>query len=161
VTNPSFADERLAALLDEENHELDGFLRLLEREQGALGAGEVDRLVVLAEEKAAAFSRLAAIGRRRAETLIGAGFGGRPEAFEAWLARLPEKAPARARWQRLRDAAARAHDINRRNGELIRMRLLHNRQALALLLSLADQAALYGPDGQAQPRPSGRQIDLA
>ncbi|HCX32941.1 MAG TPA: hypothetical protein DHV08_04855, partial [Rhodocyclaceae bacterium] len=66
MTNPSFADERLAALLDEENHELDGFLRLLEREQGALGAGEVDRLVVLAEEKAAAFSRLAAIGRRRA-----------------------------------------------------------------------------------------------
>ncbi|GAB4175088.1 MAG: flagellar protein FlgN [Rhodocyclaceae bacterium] len=161
MTKPSFADERLAALLDEEHRELDAFLRLLEREQGFLGTGEVDRLAVLAEEKAAAFSRLAAIGRRRAETLIGAGFGGRPEAFQGWLERLPADSPARARWKGLREAAARAHEMNRRNGELVRMRLAHNRQALNLLLALSDQAALYGPDGQAQPRPSGRQIDLA
>lgn len=73
----------------------------------------------------------------------------------AWLG--GEEA-ARDTWQALLALAARARALNETNGRLIAERLAHNRQALAVLLAAADQAALYGPDGQPRPLGGGRSL---
>ena len=44
--------------------------------------------------------------------------------------------------------AAEARQANKVNGDLIQSRLQNNKQALSALMSVADRASLYGPDGQ-------------
>jgi flagella synthesis protein FlgN len=145
----------LLNLLIEEAGQLRGFLVLLEKEQQALVDGDVDRLLPLAAEKNDAFGRLARLGEARAQQLAEAGFGADRPGMEAWLARQPEARPA---WEALLALASRASDLNRSNGKLIASRLAHNQQALATLLAAANQAALYGPDGQARPVGGGRSL---
>lgn len=145
----------LLNLLLEEAGQLRGFLVLLEREQQALVAGDVDRLLPLADEKNDAFGRLARLGAARAGKLAEAGLGADRQGMEAWLARQPEARPA---WEALLALAGRASDLNRSNGQLIATRLAHNQQALSTLLAAANQGELYGPDGQARPVGGGRSL---
>jgi len=145
----------LLNLLLEEAGQLRGFLVLLEREQQALVDGDVDRLLTLAAEKNDAFGRLARLGAARAGKLAEAGLGADRPGMEAWLARQPGTRPA---WEALLELASRADELNRSNGKLIASRLAHNQQALATLLAAANQAALYGPDGQARPVGGGRSL---
>lgn len=145
----------LLNLLLEEAGQLRGFLVLLEKEQQALVAGDVDRLLPLAAEKNDVFGRLARLGEARTTMLAEAGLAGGRQGMEAWLARQPEARPA---WEALLTLASRASDLNRSNGKLIATRLAHNQQALATLLAAANQAALYGPDGQARPVGGGRSL---
>jgi flagellar biosynthesis/type III secretory pathway chaperone len=54
--------------------------------------------------------------------------------------------------------AEKARALNQTNGKLIATRLASNQQALATLMAAANQAALYGPDGQARPLGGGRSL---
>jgi flagella synthesis protein FlgN len=146
----------LENLLDEEVAQLRGFLVLLEREQQALASGDVERLLTLAAEKTDSFGRLARLGEARGGALAAAGLAADRQGMESWIERHPEAGGTRRDWQELLDLAERARALNRSNGNLIAARLAHNQQAFAALMAAANQAALYGPDGQARPLGGGR-----
>ena len=65
----------LQNLLTEEAAQLRDFLVLLEQEQQALAAGDVERLLFLAAEKNERFGRLAQLGEARGKALVAAGLG--------------------------------------------------------------------------------------
>jgi flagella synthesis protein FlgN len=80
--------------------------------------------------------------------------------MEAWLGG-QDGAGSRDAWNRLRALAAEARSLNDTNGRLIGIHLENNQQALAVLLSAANQAATYGPDGQQKPGGGGRSLGSA
>jgi len=149
---------RLPLLLVEEVAQLRAFLDLLGEEEKALVAGDVDRLLPLAGEKSALFTRLADLGTARGRLLQAAALTADRSGMEAWLGRQAEAGAARRSWAELLDLAAQARSRNDSNGKLIATRLANNQQALASLLAAANQAALYGPDGQASPLGGGRSL---
>lgn len=146
----------LPSLLDEEAARLRDFLVLLDKEQQALALGDIDRLLPLSAEKTELCTVLAQLGEARAKALAAAGLPpGRP-GMAAWIERQPESGGARRHWQALLAMADKAKALNQTNGTLIATRLAGNQQALAVLMAAANQASLYGPDGQAQSPGSGR-----
>lgn len=148
----------LDPVLNEETHVLRAFLDLLESEQRALLDGSADHLLPIADEKNRASAQLSRLALNRAQWLAARGFGSGPAALAAWLNQLAAEAPQRAAWQLLLDLATRAHALNLENGALIRSRMQHNQQALAVLLAASDQATLYGPDGQTFAGPGKRHL---
>jgi flagella synthesis protein FlgN len=148
----------LQNLIAEEVAQLRDFLVLLEKEQQALAAGDVDRLLPLADDKNRLFGRLAQLGEARGQALAAAGFTADRQGMEGWLARQPNANGAGRTWQELLSLAEKARALNEINGKLIASRLADNQQALSALMAAANQAALYGPDGQARPIGSGRSL---
>lgn len=148
----------LQNLIAEEVARLRDFLVLLEKEQQALAAGDVDRLLPLADDKNRLFGRLAQLGEARGQALAAAGFPADRQGMEGWLARQPNANGAGRTWQELLSLAEKARALNEINGKLIASRLADNQQALSALMAAANQAALYGPDGQARPIGSGRSL---
>lgn len=149
----------LQNLLLEEVAQLRGFLDLLENEQQALIGGDVERLLPLAAEKNDLLRRLAQLGEARGKALLAAGLATDRQGMEGWLERHPEPAGAKRVWQELLTLAEKAGALNQTNGKLIATRLANNQQALSTLMAAANQAALYGPDGQARPVGGGRRLD--
>lgn len=147
----------LARLLEEEAAALGDFLDLLQKEQEALVRGDAEALLPLAEDKNRHFARLAQLAEGRNQALARLGLPADRPGMEAWLAGTGEPT-ARRRWQEMLERLVRARELNRTNGILIVTRLQHNQQALQVLLAAADQAALYGPDGQARPLGGGRHL---
>lgn len=119
-------------------------------------AGEIDRLTPLIEEKALIAGRLTPFAESRKQTLAAAGLTADRAGMEKWLARLAAGDPARKTWQTLVALSSEAQSLNESNGKLIAMRMQHNQQALNVLLAAANQASLYGPDGQTKPSGGGR-----
>ncbi len=148
----------LQNLLVEEVAQLRGFLVLLEKEQQALIDGDIDRLMPLAAEKTDIFGRLARLGEARGKTLAGNGLSADRQGMDNWLKRHPEMPGARKVWEELVALAEKGSAMNQTNGKLIATRLANNQQALSTLLAAANQAALYGPDGQARPVGGGRSL---
>ncbi len=154
-------DIRFLKLVNEEACELRAFVELLARERQALLAGDADPLVELATQKSAAAARLAALATARRELAVAAGAAASPAGMAAWLASASRTQALRKAWTGFLELAREAHASNADNGTLIKTRLIHNRQALAVLMAASDQAALYGPDGQATPSAAARRIDSA
>lgn len=148
----------LQNLLAEEVAQLRDFLVLLEKEQQALAGGDVDRLLPLSAEKTERFARLAQLGEARGRALAAAGLAADRQGMEGWLDRHPGQGGAKRDWQELLVLAEKARALNQTNGKLIATRLAGNQQALSTLMAAANQAALYGPDGQARPLGSGRSL---
>jgi flagella synthesis protein FlgN len=149
----------LQNLITEEIAQLRDFLVLLEKEQLALVDGDVERLLTLAEEKNAFFGRLSRLGEARGKALLAAGFATDRQGMDSWLERHPESDGTKRVWQELLTLAEKASVLNQTNGKLIATRLANNQQALSTLMAAANQAALYGPDGQARPVGGGRRLD--
>ena len=148
----------LPQLLVEEAALLRDFLVLLEREQTALAEGNIERLLPIADEKNRCFARLAALGEARGKALAAAGLPASRQGMESWLERQAEAIRLRREWQAFLGLADQARALNQTNGKLIASRLAHNQQALSTLMAAANQAALYGPDGQARPPGVGRSL---
>lgn len=148
----------LQDLIAEEVAQLRDFLVLLEQEQQALAGGDVERLLPLAEDKNRRFGRLAELGAARGQALAAGGFSADRQGMDGWLQRHPELVGARRAWQELLALAERARFLNETNGKLIAARLADNQQALSALMAAANQASLYGPDGQARPLGGGRSL---
>lgn len=145
-------------ILTDETRELRAFLSLLEREREALNSSDAEPLTAICAEKNQASDRLHASGLRRTEWFANLGKGTGREAVSAWLASLPPQAPQRKAWQQLMDLARRARKLNEESGALIRTRMQHGQQALAVLLAASDRAALYGPNGQTLGAPGKRHL---
>ncbi len=152
---PSFAD-----LINAEADAASAFVFLLREEQEALVAGNTDALTGIVERKAATAAALAPLSASRASALVRHGLAGDKAGMETWLSRNPKDQAASAAWQRLQALATEARELNRVNGELIRLRMSHNAQMLEVLLA-ANRQDFYGADGQTSTATPRRIIDSA
>lgn len=126
---------------------LNRFVELLQQEQAALLTADVDKLLPLSQEKLDQANRINDLERQRATWLAQQGFSADAEGMERWLAAAP--AGTTDTWKALLEAARLAQHLNQTNGKLILTHLQHNQQALNALLTAANHAGVYGPDGQA------------
>lgn len=110
----------------------------------------------LIKEKTRLAARLGELAEQRNQMLAAAALPANKQGMETWLSRLAPVDPVRKSWQNLITLTAEAQALNDSNGKLIGMRLQHNQQALDVLLAAANQASLYGPDGQTRPSGGGR-----
>jgi flagella synthesis protein FlgN len=151
VTPPSdplpsgFADDLAAELAA-----FEFFSALLDTEHDALLAGDADAVVRIATAKGEQVAQLAALAERRLAALRQSGFTADRKGMAQWLlvAAGSRASELSSRWNALLDIAARAQQLNERNGALIQARMAFNQAALAALRSATPPADLaYGPDG--------------
>lgn len=151
----------LADLIAAEADVVSAFVLLLKEEQEILKTGSADALPPVVEKKAVVTQQLAPLAANRNRLLVRAGFTADRNGVEAWLAANPGDQAVGEGWARLQTLAAEAKELNRVNGELIRLRMQNNTQALEVLLAAANRQDLYGADGQAAQATTRRIIDSA
>lgn len=139
----------MKATLQQELDVLDQFVALLQREQRALVDADAPALPAIAQEKLRLGEQLNRLAGTRLAAVAAAGFATDTAGTRQWLAQQP--AAIVLLWDQLMDRARAAQQLNQTNGKLIETRLQHNQQALNALLQAANQAGVYGPDGQPQP----------
>lgn len=140
--------------LTEERAALRAFVVLLEKEQQTLLNQSVEELQALAEAKTLSALKLTEMANARRNFIRSKV----PDLdTSAWILKF---APScRAIWNDIRELAAKAHQLNQTNGEVIQLKLRSNQQALSALLGAAKSAAgLYGRDGQPSLPTSGRTL---
>lgn len=118
-------------------------------------AGDIDKLIPVIEEKTSLAASLNRFAEQRQRLISAAGMPNDRSGLEAWLATQRLGAKDRADWKKLLTLTGEAQALNEINGKLIAMRMQHNQQALNVLLSAANQATLYGPDGQTKSTGGG------
>lgn len=138
-----------AATLDEEITKLREFIAILEREQELLAHADIEALMPLIDAKTGMANTLTALSRERDDCLARIGLSGNRAGMEAWLSKSGSDRQ-RQGWQELLHLAATARAINETNGKLINLHAQRNQQAFAALMSAANRAMTYGPDGQQQ-----------
>lgn len=151
---------RLADILAAEADAVSAFVFLLNQEQEALKTGNADALPAIIEKKIAAATQIGPISSARNAELASVGLSGNQVGMEKWLETRPGETNARKAWQQLTALVAEARELNRLNGELIRLRMSHNAQMLEILLA-ANRQDLYGADGQTSAVTTRRIIDSA
>lgn len=133
-------------LLLQEQAALDRFIDLLQQEQAALVAANVDKLQSLSENKQKLSEQLNSLVQQRVVMLEHDGFHADAAGVQAWLAKQP--ASVADEWKKLLERAQTAQRLNQTNGKLIQTHMQYNQQALATLMSAANKADVYGADGQ-------------
>lgn len=151
----------LADIIAAEADLVSAFVLLLKEEQEALKLGHADTLSGIVQSKTAAAIKLAPTSTARNAELARAGLKPDRPGIEAWLLKRPKDQLVRQNWQKLQSLAAEARELNRVNGELIRLHMQNNAQALEILLSTANRQDLYSADGQTTPAATRRIIDSA
>jgi flagella synthesis protein FlgN len=154
---PPAALADFTARLEMERNTLRAFVTLLETEQKTLLGAQSDQLLALADSKIQAVHELNDLAQARSNDLLAFGAGAGTDGLETWLqANAANSLPV---WRDIRQLALQAQQLNSTNGELIRIKLRHNQQALTALHNAANSAgSLYGPDGQPQLPASGRTL---
>ncbi|MBI2307818.1 MAG: flagellar protein FlgN [Rhodocyclales bacterium] len=151
----------MADLIAAEADVVSAFVLLLKEEQEILKAGSPEALPDVVERKTEVARKLAPLATARNTELARAGFAADRPGIDAWLKKQPGDKGVRQHWERLQALAAEAKELNRVNGELIRLRMQNNAQALEALLAAANRQDLYGADGQAAQATTRRIIDSA
>jgi flagella synthesis protein FlgN len=148
-------------LVLEEAREMRAFVCLLEEEREALRSGTDEQLLSISSFKNRSCDRLQTLSAQRAAAVATQASGKGREAITLWLARFPPDLPIRVAWSELIALTSRAQALNDENGALIRARIQHNRQALAILQDRTDSAGVYGADGQTRVDGTRRQLGSA
>ena len=137
------------------------FVDLLIIEQTALRAGTTDGLPALAENKSRAGVKLNRLSTERNSLLSASGFGHDRTGIEAWCSKHPDEKGVKGAWASILSLAGDARELNRLNGELIKIHMQYNAQALEALRVGHSALELYGPDGQTQAAGNRRINDAA
>jgi flagella synthesis protein FlgN len=161
TTNPAISSPSdLVKNLEAELRAFQDFVQILQTEQDALVAGNVDSLLELARIKSGKVVLLSRLAESRAHFLSMQGYAQELDGMKKWLQKQRGEGNPQASelWQKLLKLAENAKQLNQINGSMIDTRLRNNQQALAILQTAANQCALYGPDGQTQAPGMGRPI---
>lgn len=150
----------LADLITAEANAVSAFVLLLQQEQEALKKGNADALPAIIEQKNLAVANLAPISSARNACLAQAGLAADRFGVEKWLEMNPKDTRTQTSWLKLQTLATEARELNRLNGELIRLRMSHNSRMLESLLA-SNRQDLYGANGQTSSAPTSRIIDSA
>lgn len=142
--------------LHSERDSMRAFVALLENEQHTLLEGQTDPLLKLADDKTRIVGQLAELGNARRQYQAEHGTAEEAGNMETWLkVHAADELPV---WDEIRKLAAHAQQLNHTNGEMIRVKMQHNQQALTVLHNAAQNASLYGPDGQPTVGGKGRSL---
>lgn len=136
------------------------FVELLEQEQEVLTNGRTDELPTIAGTKEKLAAELNDLSRQRNAFLGSLGFPSDRPGMEVWTTANPSQNEAITAWRQTLSLAARAKELNLRNGQLIQLRMKYNAQALEILTRKENNLDLYGPDGRSST-PGERRIDDA
>lgn len=153
--------DALATIVGEEAEAVKRFIGLLREEQKSLGEGAIDTLADLIERKTLVAGQLTNLAALRNARLQASGHAPDRAGVEAWLGAHPDDRETRTAWNEVLTQTAEARELNRVNGELIKMRMQHNTNALEALLGASRPLSLYGPDGQTSPLGNRRINDAA
>lgn len=137
------------------------FVALLKQEQVALGNGDIDKLTGFTQEKSSVASELTSLANQRNSALSGLGLAADRPGIEAWFKQQPPDKRTLTAWSQIMTLAVEARELNRVNGELIRIRMQHNAAALEAMHGASRTLHLYGPDGQSAPTVTRRINDAA
>jgi flagella synthesis protein FlgN len=136
-------------IVAEEADSVERFVHLLEEEKALLTEGRTQALAAAIEKKEELAAKLNELARQRGDYLASDGFSPDRAGMASWSAGYPEQREAIAAWNRTLSLAAQAKELNRVNGQLIRLHLQHTGEALEVLLRKEGHLDLYGPDGRA------------
>ncbi len=153
--------QSLADILAAEADAVSAFCALLREEQECLKIGKAEALPELIARKNGVLGSLAPLSDRRNALLAGAGLPADRAGMERWLTDRPQDERTQHAWKSLQLHAAEAKELNRVNGELIRMHLASNARALEALQSGNAGQDLYGANGQSAAMTGSRIIDSA
>jgi flagellar biosynthesis/type III secretory pathway chaperone len=143
---------QLAEVLGKEVDAFTEFKALLQSEQKALVAGDVDLLATLTEQKTASVDKLNAIAALRMEKIKGLGFSADKDGMLLWIK--GAGSTPNTLWKSLLGLATEIKQLNNINGKLIQTRAQFTQQHLLALLSAINQtASLYGKSGQPDSTP--------
>ncbi|MCK2087331.1 flagellar protein FlgN [Thauera aromatica] len=140
----------LQRLLVEQRQRVDALIALLEEEQRALAAEQVDgeRILELARTKQAVLEPLGQTETRRQAVQQHLGYGaGLDGALEA-----AREAGCESDWVALQERAGHAARLNALGGQLLQIRMRGNQRILDFIRELAEKTP-YSPDGQPGRRP--------
>jgi flagella synthesis protein FlgN len=145
------ADAALAAALRSELEQFRQFHQILQNEQETLAKGDIDTLVKLAQMKTDKVTLLSQLTGRRLSALKSLSFTPDHSGFTQWIKHCdPDNSKGVARdWEALLELAKSAQHLNEVNGALIKTKLRHNQDALAVLFGATNKVSLYGANGQA------------
>jgi flagella synthesis protein FlgN len=138
-----------AATLDQEVVKLEEFIDILNREQELLTKADTDALLPLIDVKNGLANALTDMSQNRESLLAKLGKTANRAGMEAWLSEAGTPLQKQS-WHKLLQLAAEARTINEINGKLIKLHLQQHQQAFAALMTAANRAMTYGPDGQQQ-----------
>ena len=158
-TAPAAGDASVLQPIAEEATAIKRFVDLLKLEQTSLSNGNTDDLLDFAEQKSELATQLNNLAAQRSALLVAQGFSADRAGVEAWCADHSSEKEAGTSWSELLSVAAEARELNRLNGELIRMRMQYNTNALEALRGGKNALDLYGPDGQSTPPGHSRIYD--
>lgn len=150
----------LLQILVDESRSIQRFVDLLNLEQIALKSGETDSLPDFADQKSQLAATLNNLAEQRDVLLSSQGFGADRKGFDAWRAKHSKEQTIADTWSGILKLAMEARELNRLNGELIRLRLSATAKALQALQAGKNSLDLYGPDGQSTST-GQRRIDHA
>lgn len=142
-------DTQYLDMLEQERVRVQDFLRLLEREQAALVAGDHDHLMAFTEQKAAQILELRRISDSRSKLLAAHGLRADRDGMSAWIEQTADPSVRRL-WDDIKGLAAQVRATNEINGALVAARLKHNQAAITALQAAAKTSSVYGPDGAAR-----------
>ncbi|MQY51613.1 flagellar protein FlgN [Rhodocyclus tenuis] len=145
----------LSEAIEAESSAIVEFIDILRREQDALTEAKADELAPLIAEKITAANAVAQRAQTRNTLLASRQLPADRDGIAAWLETHPGDLAAQRGWNHLLELATEARELTRVNGDLVRLHLQHNAQALEALLGSTRPLPLYGPDGQHSPFGSG------
>lgn len=152
----------LARRMGDEIALLRDFVAVLEREQAGLSADHAEEIATVAQIKVELVRQLSQIAAERNLALARVGFTTDRAGLDAFIDCQAESAKLAQQRDQLLALAGEADRINRTNGKLIRMRMVHNQKSLTFLLG-GESASTYGRDGRAMlgGGPAGRRLTTA
>ena len=148
MTGSSAGRSTLQQTMVAEAQTVERFVDLLKLEQTSLRSGDTDALPGHTEQKLEFAAQLSEFATQRNAALALLGFNADRAGVEAWCAEHPQEEIAAKAWTSVLALAGEARELNRLNGELIRLRMQYNARALEALRRGASSLDLYGPDGQ-------------
>jgi flagellar biosynthesis/type III secretory pathway chaperone len=145
-------NEQLAEVIAKEVEAFQAFKTLMQSEQKALIAGDVDTLTQITEQKTSRVDELNAIAGKRMAKIKELGFTADRDGMLLWIK--GAGSGPNALWDSLLELANQIKQLNNINGKLIQTRAQLTQQHLLALLSAINQtASLYGPGGQPDSTP--------
>ncbi|MDX1480727.1 MAG: flagellar protein FlgN [Woeseiaceae bacterium] len=134
---------------------------LLEAEEAALRAADVEAIETLGQEKSKRVESMDALEAERRTLLDGAGFGSGSADLERCIDWCNGDPRLIGRWNELLATTARCRELNQRNAAVGRVRHEQIRAALALLSGGVDGGSVYDPSGRDTGTSRQREIGLA